>query len=330
MPLISDKLKGSDCMTELLQEIINTPSPCGSEEKLRMLIEKIAVPIGDKLYTDNLGSLVVRKSGNGKRLMLCANMDQPALIVNFIDDKGKLFFGQAGSIKGGFLSGRSVVFLNGVTGVIVSKNDSTDGIKSDDFLDMYIDLGCNDKKSAEKLVRVGDAAVLLPIVTELSENKLCCGGLDNKIGVYVLLEVLQRMISSAYDTYFVFTVQRNMGNKGVKAAAFNVEPEIGIAVSAVYGPEVSGGVAIKVKDKSVLCQSAFVDKLSDIAGKKQLPYQYEVSKETSEAGEIYKTGNGVVTGGIGIPAALSGTGNEQISLSDTEHAINLLLAFLAG
>ena len=312
-------------MTDLFNEIIKTPSPCGSEQLMRELIEKNALSHGDKMYSDTLGNLIVRKSGNGKRLMLCANMDQPALIVNYIDEKGRLWFGIIGEIKASYLPGRAVKFLSGVNGIIVCDKDGGD------IKDMYIDIGTSDKKSAAELVKVGDAAVISTHVTKLADGKFACSGLNNKIGVLILLEVLKRIVKSNYDTYFVFTVQRNMGNKGVKSAAFNVDPETAIVVSAVGNMELSKGACIKVKDKGVICQSVMVDKLTEIAKSKDIPYQLEVSKDnTSEAGEIYKTGNGVVTGGIGVPAAFDGTGNEIISFADVENAISLLLSFLAS
>lgn len=311
-------------MSELFNDILKTLSPCGSEDLLREVIEKNAVTFCDKMYKDNLGNLILRKSGNGKRLMLCTNMDEPCLIVSFIDDNGRLFFDVLGSLKEAYLPGKTVKFLNSVKGVIVSPKDST-LIK-----DMYIDIGCSDKISAESQIKIGDAAVIYTPVTKLSENKIACSGLYGKAGVLVLLEVLKRMTTSNYDTYFVFTVQKNMGNKGVKAAAFNVEPEIGISVSAVPKEKLKGGASIKVRDKSVICQREIVEKLTDIAKTKKIPFTLEVSKTVSEAGEIYKTANGVLTGGVGVPIASADTGNEIICIDDIESVISLLLSLLAG
>jgi len=311
-------------LSELLQELLKTPSPCGSESMLCELIEKNTVQYSDKQYIDKLGNLIIRKAGNGKRLMLTANMDEPAIAVNYIEDSGKLRFSYIGNTQQELLVGCRVIFQNGVSGIICADK------KAENARQMYIEIGCESRQEAEKKISAGAFGVIYNKLVKLENNKIVGSGMDNKIGILILTEVIKRLVSTNYDTYLVFTTQKNMSNKGVKAAVFDVGPESASTVEGVCeGAEVSKGACIKVRDKGVICQSEIVDKLVSIAKTKEIPYQLEASDNISQAGDIYKSGSGVITCGVGYPVKKCSPESEIISLDDLQSAVSLILSFLA-
>ena len=74
----------------------------------------------DEIDVDVMGNLIAVKkgTGDGKRIMLAAHMDQIGLMVTHIDDKGFLRFANLGGISVANSICRRVVFKNGTVGVI--------------------------------------------------------------------------------------------------------------------------------------------------------------------------------------------------------------------
>ena len=63
----------------LVEELANLSGPSGSEDNVRDFNRAHA--IADEIYTDNMGNLICHKKGSGKRVMVCAHMDEVALII---------------------------------------------------------------------------------------------------------------------------------------------------------------------------------------------------------------------------------------------------------
>ena len=62
--------------------------PSGREERVRTMLTRLAEPLCKELRTDALGNLIAFRPGSsGKKLMLCAHMDQIGLMVTDIDEK---------------------------------------------------------------------------------------------------------------------------------------------------------------------------------------------------------------------------------------------------
>ena len=60
-------------------------------------------------------------------------------------------------------------------------------------------------------------------------DRLVAKSLDDRAGVVVLIETLRAIKSTPNDLYFVFTTQEEVGTRGAGAAAFGIDPDIGIA-----------------------------------------------------------------------------------------------------
>ena len=61
-------------------------------------------------------------------------------------------------------------------------------------------------------------------------DRLVAKSMDDRTGVVVLIETLRAIKSTPNDLYFVFTTQEEVGVRGAGAAAYGIDPEIGIAV----------------------------------------------------------------------------------------------------
>ena len=110
-------------MTELLKKLMFAHGVSGREDNIREVIKKEAEPYADEISVDPVGSLIVRKKGNGKKIMICAHMDEIGFFVTYIDDKGLIKVSQIGGINTLASAYTEVVSENGVRGVIVPESD---------------------------------------------------------------------------------------------------------------------------------------------------------------------------------------------------------------
>ena len=135
-------------MVELLKRLMLASGASGREDKIRQAIIKEVEPYADEITTDNVGNLIVRKKGEGKKIMFCAHMDEIGFFASYIDESGYIKVSGIGGINPVSCAFSEVVSENGVYGVIVPES-SKEMPKLDN---MYIDIGAKNKKQAEKSV----------------------------------------------------------------------------------------------------------------------------------------------------------------------------------
>ena len=74
-------------MVELIKKLIEIPGVSGREDKIREAIRKEAEMYADEIICDPVGNLIVRKKGEGKRIMFCAHMDEIGFFATYIDEE---------------------------------------------------------------------------------------------------------------------------------------------------------------------------------------------------------------------------------------------------
>lgn len=316
----------------LLKRLTECCAPSGRERPVCELIKNEVKDFCDEVYTDSLGNLVAHKKGNGKKIMLAAHMDEIGIAVTFIEDEGYLRFSNIGGIYPKRIPGRRVVFANGTVGVIESEEDN----KENKLSKMFIDIGASDKKQAEELVSIGDMAVFEGEYRQ-SGDIVISKALDNRVGCYAIIKALQK-VKTDNDLYFTFTSQEEVGLRGAKAAAYSLEPDYALAVDVTDTGDVPGcakmavklskGAAVKVMDRSILCDSDVRSTLIELSKRNNIPYQLEVMTDGgTDAGAIHISRGGVKTGGISIPTRYIHSPSEMVSMSDVNACIDLICAF---
>ena len=317
---------------ELLKSLTQCTAPSGREEKVRDLISAEMEKLCDDVYTDALGNLICHRKGNGKKLMLAAHMDEIGVIVTFIDDNGFVRFSNVGGVNKANCINRRVVFENGVCGVISYENKETPSSAGIDK--MYIDIGASDKNEAEKMVEIGMMAVFSGEFGIMG-NRITSKALDDRSGCYVLIEAMKRSGKSENDVYAVFTVQEEVGLRGARTAAYNVQPDMGISVDVSTAGDtpkseeksivLGKGAAIKLKDASFLMHSSVREFLLGCAKTSGAAFQMEAATTGgTDAGAIHLTRSGVPSGTVSIPTRYIHSQNEMVDKNDLESAILLI------
>ncbi len=323
-------------LMKTLTELVSAFGPAGDEGEVSRVIEKLAAPYVDEISRDVMGNLICHKRGTGPKVMFAAHMDTIGLVVTHIGEDGYVHVGPLGGIRPAEALHTPVRFKNGAKGVICA--DAEADVSKLKSADLLIDLGASSREEAEKLVRVGDAAVFdLPAAR--AGDRVISPYLDNRAGCLVLLLAMERIGQTDNDLYFVFTAQEEVGTRGARTAAWTVDPDYGIAVDVTPTDDepgakhrvtsvCGGGAAVKVMDSTVICQPQMVEKLMCLAGEKSIRAQRDVIRRGgSDGGPIHLSRGGVYTGGISIPCRYAHSPAALVDLNDVKACAELAAAF---
>jgi len=328
-------------MKQLLKTLTETYGPSGHEDAVRNVILKEVKPLADEVRVDALGSLIVRKkpsagAKNPKKIMLAAHMDEIGIIASHIDKNGFVRFTNVGGVFGRYTLGARVRFLSGVSGVVgydrLEQMDNHLPINK-----MYIDVGATSKANCP--VNVGDVAAFAQPFTEMGD-RFVAKSLDNRSGVVVLIETLRAIKSTPNDLYFVFTTQEEVGLRGAGAAAYGVDPDLGLAVdvtptgdtpsSLKMVMELGKGPCVKFRDVGMISDPRVVNWMIQTAEKARIPYQREVLLVgRTDASEIQISRAGVMTGALSIPVRYVHSASEMVDYNDLKNSVKLLTAMLS-
>ncbi len=337
---------------ELLSELCRTPGPPGREDRIRTVVVRALKPLADRIDVDRMGNVVAtrrpsskKKSAKPRRVMLTAHMDEISLMVTHIDDRGFLRFTTLGGFDPKTLSAQRVIVhgkqdLMGVIGSkpihIMTDEERTRMPKIESF---FIDVGLP-KAKVEKVVSIGDLATRERDFVTVGES-VCTKALDDRVGVFVMIEALRKLRTHDVEVLAVATTQEEVGIRGAEVAAERLRPDLGIALDVTLANDVpgtdgadfvtnlGGGTAIKVMDSSVICDARVVDSLRSIAARKKIPHQMEVlAKGGTDTAAIQRAGGGVPSGCISIPTRYIHSVIEMAHRKDIQASIDLLAAFL--
>ena len=317
---------------KILEEMTQINSPSGNEDEIREYILSKISEYCDEVNTDAMGNIIAHKTGGGKKIMFAAHMDEIGVIAASADDNGFIYFSPVGGLNTRNLVNLRVRFTNGTAGVIGAKEAAFKDKPSVDKL--YIDIGAKNKTEAEKKVAVGDCAAFEGGLVK-SGDTVISKALDNRAGCAVIMKAMSEIKESKNDLYFVFTVQEEVGLRGAKTAAFAIEPDIAVAVDVtdtgdtpdapVMAVEMGKGAAIKVMDRSIICDADVRTKMIETAKKNKIPYQLEIMTDGgTDAGAIHLTRTGVKTGGVSIPTRYIHSPSETASADDIKSCAELI------
>jgi len=130
--------------------------------------------------------------------------------------------------------------------------------------------------------------------------------------------------------------------KGAGTSAYQIEPDIAIAVDVTGTSEIPGadkrvfGDVALGKGPTLSIGAALhplvKDRLIKAADKLKLPYQIEIApgRTGTDADAIHAMRAGAATAVIGIPNRYMHSPNEVISLSDLDAAVAMTAAFIAA
>ena len=330
-------------MLELVRKICAAHGVTGCEKKASDVICKEIAPYTDEQYNDCLGNLIAVKkgSGNGKKIMLCAHMDEIGFMATFIESNGQIRIAPVGGIGFASVAYGMMISENGVRGVLVPDGKTKPAEYTADKF--YIDIGASNKKEAERKVKIGDVFRFDAGIVRLMGKKVCGHPLDDRIGCVVLVEIAKTLadVKINDDIYYVFSVQEEVGCRGSKTAAFAIAPDISLAYDVTgtgdtpgctpMACKVGGGAAIKIKDSSVICDPALVSELRTLAEEKKIKHQLEIlTYGGTDTSSMQMAGKGSRACALSIPTRYIHSANEMCDLDDVKACADLTVEYIKG
>lgn len=334
---------------ELLQRLCEAHGIPGREEIVREIVVRELEKISTEIRTDALGNVIALKQGSGRgpKVMIAAHMDEIGFLVSYADEKnGFLKIDPLGGFDPRVLMAQRVIVHtdNGdLPGIIGSKPphilSEEERKKPVELKDLFIDLGLPGDE-VQKRVRVGDFVTLEQNFVPIG-NLVSCKALDDRVGLYVMIEAVKKAKHHICDIYAVATTQEEVGIRGARVSSFNIAPDIGVALDVTVASDVPGvgehehvtklgaGTAIKIKDSASISNPKLVRKLREIAEKRKIKYQMEIlPRGGTDAGAIQMTREGVAAVTISVPTRYLHSVVEAAHRDDIQAAIDLLAAFL--
>ena len=344
----------TDDARAFLDRLLTTPGPSGYEERIQRVVREYAGGWAD-VSTDYHGNLTAAVNageggrGEGKvRVMLAGHCDQIGLLVQHVDDNGFVRVGAIGGWDSQTLIGQAVeVHAAGgsVPGVIARKAIhllSPDERKQVPAVtDLWVDLGVAGKKEALDLVSVGDPITLRLIYRSLQRDLLSGPGMDDRVGVWVVIEAARRAAEKdpRAAIFAVSTVQEEIGLRGARTAAHRIDPHVGVAVDVTHATDCPtieknelgdvkvGGGPVCFRGPNV--NTPLFRDLLRLAGEGDVPVQVAALARgaSNDGNAIQLTRGGPATGIVGVPLRYMHSPVEVISTADLDHAADLLAAF---
>ncbi|MEN6408528.1 MAG: M42 family peptidase [Anaerolineaceae bacterium] len=336
-------------MTDLipfLKTLLSASGLSGNELPIRRLIEDTWRPLVDETSMSRVGSLHALRRGTGaeprSRVLLSAHMDAIGLMVTGITD-GFLRFTQVGGVDHRILPGQ-IVTVHGrkdLPAVVAMPPARLLPANSDGPVPMdqlFLDTGLLPEETAE-FVRVGDLVSFGTVPTELGGDTLAGHSLDNRASVAAVtccLDELQRRIHT-WDVWAVASVQEEVTLGGAMTSAFDVRPDIAIAIDVTFakGPGSNDYDSFPLGKGITLAwgpniHPAVYKLLKNAADTVEIPYTMETAPRHSgtDAMGLQTAAEGIPTAVVSIPLRYMHTPVEVVSIKDIRRTGRLLAEFI--
>ena len=275
-------------------------------------------------------------------LVLDAHIDQIGMIVTYITDDGFIKVGNLGGIDLRLLPAQPVVIHGNMDlkGVICSVpphlSDGSNGVPK--FDDIAIDTGFS-KDELESIVSLGDTVTFDVKCKELLNNCVTGGALDDRSGITSILYALELLKEqkTAYNVTVIFSTQEELGERGAKIGAIEINPDIALAVDVSFAymhgenemkcGKLGKGAMIGI---SPSLSREISDGLINTAKNANIPYQIEVMNglTSTNADQYSVSRDGAKACTVSIPLRNMHTPVEVISLDDVKFTSELLAEFI--
>jgi len=331
----------------LLEKLSNAHGISGREGSVQEIFRQEISPLADEIRVDALGNLIATRRGERPSIMIAAHADEIGLMTKYVDEKGFVRFICIGGWSDQTLIGQRVLIHakeRSIVGVIGSK--PTHVMKEEErkkvveAKDMFIDVGCSSDKEALDLgVIPGTPITLDRRFSSLQGDRATGKAFDNRAGMVVMLEALRRTKAKS-TIYAVATVQEEVGLKGARVTAFDLNPDIALTADVTVpgdhpgiekkdAPvEIGKGPVLVVADASgrgLIASPQVVAWLTETAREFDIPLQPEASDGgTTDATAIHLTRSGIPTGAISVATRYIHTPVEVLCLSDIDRAAELV------
>jgi putative aminopeptidase FrvX len=345
---------------DLLEQLCAIHAVSGREDEMTAFVRETIRPLVDEVSVDNLGNVVGIMKGAqypDYRLMLQAHMDELGLIVRNITDEGFLQIERVGGIPEKTLLGQRVDVLTDdgrlIPGYVGAKSHHIttpdEKFKVPTVHAMFIEVGLTNREQIEQAgIQVGDPVAYHPNYHRFGDGMICSKALDDRVGVFILLQVLKSFAENRPPSTLVlsFSVLEEFSIRGSLPTVTATKPNAIISVDVTIATDtpldpplhpvaMRKGPAIKMMDfhgRGTLGGLFSSPKLrrfiEKIAHQEEIPLQREViiGVITDPAFQLYLDDKGYIIAALSVPHRYSHASIQMCHESDIAQTIELIEA----
>lgn len=339
---------------DFLFTLLKTPSPTGFEMPGQRVWADYLRPTASEVACDAYGSTWATLTGKSQRsVMLAAHADEIGFMIKTIQQDGFIRIDRIGGSDTATARGRRIIFqgdkgpVMGIIGntAIHLRRDNLGDEKAPQIHELWVDVGASNAKEVTAMgLRVGHPGVYEDGPTELAHKRLVGRAIDNRIGGYIIAQVLKRIAKSKKKPGFSLIcanmVQEEIGGNGAMMATYRLFPDVCVCLDVTHatdtpgidnskfgtvklggGPTISHGTA---------SHPLVVQRLIDVAAKAKIPVQHEASSRFTgtDTDKIFHMREGVPSALVSLPLRCMHSVVETAHLDDIERTIDLLSGFV--
>jgi endoglucanase len=344
----------TESQRQFLFRLLETPSPTGSEMPGQRVWAESLQAAADEVTCDAYGSTWATLAGTGNSsIMLAAHADEIGWMIRHIQDDGFIRIDRVGGSDHATSRGRRLRLLGDqgeVAGIIGNtaihlRRGSLNDEKAPKVHELWVDVGASSAEEVAAMgLRVGHFAVYADGPTELAHKRLVSRALDNRIGSFIIAEVLKRVAAAdgrpASHLICLNAIQEEIGGHGAVMATYRLKPDLCLCLDVTHatdtpdidlnqhgkvtlggGPTVTHGTANHPK---------IVEHLTELARAHDIPLQHEASSRVTgtDTDKIFHQVGGVPSALVSLPLRCMHSVVETAHLDDIEHTIQLLTRFV--
>lgn len=330
----------------LLKELTEASGGPSYEDNIRGIVRRELEAHVDELRVDAMGNVIGTLSGETDyEVAVAAHMDEIGFMVRHVNDQGFLELAALGGWDARVMRAQRVTVHTedeDIPGIIGSppphlKDEGQEEMPDVD--DLRVDLGL-DRDEVGDRVNVGDF-VTMKQNTEIVGEHITGKALDDRVGIFAILEAAEKIDTPQVMVHFVATVQEEVGLRGAQALGIELNPDVTIVLDTTVANDIpgssggeqitqlNGGAAIKLQDAGVLPNPKVHRRLRRLANEREIPYQLEVFPSgATDTARFQRAGGGTPVGAISVPTRYLHTATESTHHADIQAAISLLISFL--
>lgn len=208
--------------------------------------------------------------------------------------------------------------------------------------DLFIDIGAESLDAARrKGADVGMVGTFDVEFADLGDGYVRGKAFDDRAGCTVLVEVFKASKETPYNIVAVGSVQEELGIRGARTAAWQVDPDYGLAIEGTFLADVPGtrpdrmssklrcGPVITILDKTSMTHPTVLKTLVSVGRKKSIPFQFKkLPMGGTDAGAIHLTKAGVPSGTVAVPCRYIHGPAAITHVDDLRNAISLVSEFV--
>ncbi len=326
-----------------LQELVAIAAPSMDEVALASWLRRCWTVDGLSVSTDVMGN--VHASVNEEAAVhvgLVAHMDTVALQVTKKLGNGLFNFRSIG-LRPHTLLGQPVKVLtsNGMVDGVVGFDPTSQYGQPKGLIeqDLWLDAGYE----ADSKVSVGDLAVLAPRLVEMGDGLVCGTGIDDRIGILILCEIMSLVGRECPNVclHFIGTVQEEVGLRGASIVAAQHPLDACFVLDVDYATDTPAshendmgvlhlgkGVGLHAKSDNNPVLRKLLCNVADTEG---IPYQISLGRFLyggTDSAPLQLQQKGIATANVNIPCRYMHSPVEICDRRDVEAAVNLLAAVI--